>query len=399
MHRRPRRGHSDAGSLVLVASDPAVIAAARDAARRLHGRPPVLLASKAEALWRLVGPGVAPRHLVLQGGTTDGADALLSAARDRFSGTEVVVVARPGEKVPEGLRSAPAKADELALALSGDMRCEAEVPASDRAALAAGMGRGEITVRFQPIVRLADRRPVMVEALARWERPGLALPAGAFIGMAEAAGLAAELTRAVAVRAVAELAALPARQRLRLSFNVPLAVMLRPDLPHWLGRLVRRASLSPAELLLELTESTVVRDVAALRRALLRLRTAGFGVLLDDLGLDDPRRALLHLPFSGVKLDRSIVAVLPADRRARAQVEGLVRRGLPVVAEGVTDPRLWRAAAAAGCDLAQGFGVGRPLPPGTLPAWMAAWSGVEEWPSWPVMPMPPASPPPEVQTA
>ena len=46
-----------------------------------------------------------------------------------------------------------------------------------------------------------------------------------------------------------------------------------------------------------------------------------------------------------------------------------------MVAEGVSDPLLWRMAAASGCDLAQGFGVGRPIPPEALPAWMAAWSG------------------------
>ncbi|MGG5808322.1 EAL domain-containing protein [Falsiroseomonas sp. CW058] len=376
MHRRPRRGLDDSGSLVLVASDPLVIAAARDAARRLHGMPPVLLASRAEALSRLVGPGDAPRHLVLQHGATEGAEALLSAAQDRFSGTGVVVVANPGEAVPAGLRSARAEAGELADALSA-AGVPAEPPESDAAALSAGLDRGEITVRFQPIVRMADRRPVLVEALARWERPGAALPAGAFIAMAEGSGLAARLTLAVARRAMLDLAAVRGGSRLMLSFNVPLAVLLRPELPCWLAPMVAEAGLSPSDLLLELTESTEVRDIALLRRALVRLQRAGFGVLLDDFGLDDARRVLLGLPFAGVKLDRSLVAALPGERRARAEVERLARIvhavGGAVVAEGVTDPRIWRAAEAAGCDLAQGFGVGRPLPPGTLSAWVAAW--------------------------
>lgn len=376
MHRRFRRGLGEPGTFVLVASDPLVIAAARDAARRLHTTPPVLVTSNAEALSRLIGPGLAPSHLVLQGGATDGEEALLSAARDRFSGTEVVVVTRPGEAVPHGLRAVRAEAGELVQALSGAAPQD-EMPASDAGALAASLDKDEITVRFQPIVRLADRRPVLVEALARWERPGAALPPGAFVPLAEAAGLAAELTLTVARRAMAELAAVRGRTGLRLTFNVPLAVLLRSELPCLLERMSAAAGFAPADLLLELTESTEVRDNALLHRALRRLRHHGFGVLLDDFGLDDPRRKLIGLPFAGVKLDRSLVSAMPNERRARAEVERLVAAvrqcGGAVIAEGVSDPRLWRAAAAAGCDLAQGFGVGRPLPPATLNAWIAAW--------------------------
>jgi EAL domain-containing protein (putative c-di-GMP-specific phosphodiesterase class I) len=69
----------------------------------------------------------------------------------------------------------------------------------------------------------------------------------------------------------------------------------------------------------------------------------------------------------------------------RGLVEGLVRRahaaGCAVVAEGVSDALLWRHARAAGCDLAQGFGVGRPIPPEALPAWIAAWSGAGTQPA------------------
>ncbi|WP_137178688.1 EAL domain-containing protein [Roseomonas sp. AR75] len=376
MLRRPRRSLPDTACLVLVASDPMVIAAAHDAARRLHGARPVQIVTGAEALFRLVGPGEPPRHLVLEGGRA-GAD-LLSAARDRFSGTEVVVVARPGEKAPDGLRAVPAEGAKLAKALSRN-GSNGALPAADARSLAAGLARGEITVRFQPIVRLADRRPVMVEALARWERPRVALGAGAFVALAEQAGLASQLALAVARCAIEGLAQARRRMPLRLSFNVPLAVLLQADLPSRLGALIALHGLRPQDVLLELTESTTVRDTALLRRALQRLDGSGFRVLLDDLGLDDARAPLLGLPFAGVKLDRSLISALPTERRARAQVERLVRRshaeGRAVVAEGVTDPLLWRAAAAAGCDLAQGFGVGRPIPPDALPAWIAAWSG------------------------
>ncbi|WP_237213137.1 EAL domain-containing protein [Falsiroseomonas oryziterrae] len=255
-----------------------------------------------------------------------------------------------------------------------------QLPSSDPADLAAGLARGEITVRFQPMVRLADRRPVAVEALARWERPELALGAGAFVPMAERAGLAGALTLEVARRAIAAFAAARGPHPLHLSFNVPLDVLLSPDLGPRLRAILDEAKLAPSRLLLELTESTHVRDAGALRRALLRLGQDGFGVLLDDFSLDDARQPLLDLPFVGIKLDRSVIAALPRERRARALVERLARHaernGLAIVAEGISSPSLWRCVAALGCDLAQGFGVGRPMQPEALPAWVAAWSSL-----------------------
>ncbi len=375
MLRRPRRALSEPGTVLLLASDPRVIAATRDAVRRMAGPPPVLVATAAEAMSHMVGPGNAPRHLVVESGA--GSSALLSAARDPFNGTDIIFVTRPGEDPPAGLQQVPAEGAQLAAALAAAAP-GVVLPPNDAASLAAGLGRGEITVRFQPMVRLADRRPVMVEALARWERPGVALGAQAFIPLAESAGLSAQLTAAVAQRAMTDLAAHRGGQRIRLSFNIPLSELVKPDLPSWLGRMAMRAGLPTADILLELTESAKVRDRALLRRALERLLRAGFGVLLDDLALDDGRRRLLDLPFAGVKLDRKLVIAMPEERRARAEVERIVRharrRNMLVIAEGVTDSHIWRAVAAAGCDLAQGFGVGRPLPPAALPAWTTAWN-------------------------
>lgn len=376
MPRRKWRALAPQPSFVLVASDPAVIAAAREAAHRLPGAHPIHIASSAEALTRLVGPGEPPRHMVIHHASAHG--ALLSAARDRFLSTEIVVVAEPGETVPQGLRSVPAVGARLAEALARGAGAGA-LPAVDAAALAESLDRDEITVRFQPVVRLADRRLVGVEALARWERPGLALGAGAFVDLAERSGLAPALTLAVARRAISDFAAACGGSGIRLAFNVPLEVLLMPALPGALGAMLRQAGMRPGDILLELTESTEVRDAGLLRRALWRLGDAGFGVLLDDLGIGDARDALLDLPFAGVKLDRSLIAALPRDRRARALVERLARSahrtGRVLIAEGVADARLWRAAASAGCDLAQGFGVGRPIPPEALPAWVAAWRG------------------------
>ena len=376
MIRRPRRGPQDPQGLLLVASDPAVIAATRDAARRIALGRPVQIVSGAEALSRLIGPGEPPRHMVLEDGWAG--EALLHAARDRFSGTGIVVVGPPGRPLPQGLRAVPAEGARLAEALARGGLPVGAMP-QDPAELAAGLARGEITLRFQPVVRLADRHPVLVEALARWERPHAAYRPADFIAVAEDGGLGMRLTLAVAARALQELRAAFGRpRRLRLAFNVPLAVLLQEELPARLGPIVAAAGFRPEDLLLELTESAVVRDTALLRRALRRLHLKGFHVVLDDLCMDDGRSDLLDLPFAGVKLDRALVAALPHARRARMQVERIARQarrlGRAVIAEGISDARLWREAAAAGCDLAQGFGVGRPILPAALRAWMRAWA-------------------------
>lgn len=376
MYRRTRRISTDPRGLLVVASDPAVIAATNEAARRINLASPIQIVSGAEALARLIGPGDPPRHMVLEDG--EATEALLSAARDRFSSTEVVIVARSARYWHQGIRTVPAEGGRLAEALAR-AGAPLQTPPLDPAELAAGLARGEITVRFQPVVRLTDHRPVLVEALARWERPQSAHPPADFIGVAEEGGLAMSLTLSVAARALIGLrTALGPRQTLRLSFNVPLAALLHPDLPTRLGPILAATGFQPEELLLELTETAVVRDTALLHRALRRLQRQGFHVVLDDLGMDDRRIGLLSLPFAGVKLDRGLVAAMPHTRRARMQVERIAHaareQGRAVIAEGISDARLWRCAAAAGCDLAQGFGVGRPILPAALPAWMSAWA-------------------------
>lgn len=248
---------------------------------------------------------------------------------------------------------------------------------ADVVALAAGLRNGEVSVHYQPVVRVADRRPVMVEALARWHRPPVAVPPDRFVPLAESSGLARALSVLVANRAAAEVAPLWQAMRLRVSVNLPLEQLLAEDLVAWLQRAARAGGLRPGQLALELTETTVVRDRSALRRALLRLRAGGFRVLLDDLLLQDDREWLLGLPFGAFKLDRSLVERLPAEARARRRVRHLVQRanaaGQRVIAEGISDRRLWAVVRGLGVHHAQGYMIGRPMPAPALAAWCRRW--------------------------
>ena len=258
-------------------------------------------------------------------------------------------------------------------------------PPVSRDALVQGLAHGEIALAYQPIVRIADRRPVSAEGLARWHRVGAdAVPPPTapddFVPMAEREGLGPALTWAVLSRAVADLGGLARAPRpwgLPVAVNVPLESALDADLGPSLAALCRAAHVAPGRLRLELTETTPVHDVALLRRAVTRLRRAGFALAVDDMGPGDGRDGLLDLPFAAIKLDGHLVADLPRSRAARARVERLTRTahaaGLRVTAEGIANAALWQAAAAHGADEAQGHAVGPPVRPEDLPLWAASW--------------------------
>ena len=372
--------------VLVLSRDPAVISAASAAVRHLPGVNPTFARSGREALARLAGPGLGPHHLLADPAAAGASwPHLLATLAEPRARTSLVVVSTDHAALPHAMGAIPAEAGPLADAMTQDRsgragKPEAKTPSLPNAAaadLAAGLKRGEIILRYQPVVRMRDRRPVMVEALARWQRQSTPVPPDAFMPLAERSGLARALSIVVASRAGVELGRLHDELDIGVSINLPLAMLLQADLVSWLHKALRRSGLRPAQVSLELTETTEVRDVSTLRRALVRLRAAGYRVLLDDIILNDERERFFHLPFIGFKLDRSLVMSLPDDARARGEVRRLTRaahrRGQLIIAEGVSDLRLWAVTRGLGVDHAQGFIVGRPLPAEALSAWWSSW--------------------------
>jgi len=365
--------------ILVLAKDPRVIAAATDAAIRISGRSPRLLANAREAITALTRPGVPPRRVMLE---TDAAGSswaeLLSTLDDPALTDATIFVAADQTDVPDGVAVLPAEAGMLEAALLAAPRQGRRPLPSSAEALAAGLDRGALLVRYQPVVRVKDRRPVLVEALARWRGSPMLYGPDSFVPAVERAGLSRALAVSVVSRAAQDIGGLAALGSLGVSVNVSLEQLQRPDLGSWIARALRTGSLAPAALSLELTETTPVRDFAMLRRAIHRVGEAGHSVSIDDLGLDDIRLKLMDLPFAGVKLDKALVSRLPHDARARRSVLDVVeranRRGQIVTAEGVSDARLWHAVAALGVHRAQGFWVGRPLPCSVLPGWARSWA-------------------------
>ena len=246
--------------------------------------------------------------------------------------------------------------------------------------LRLALAEQRIHTLYQPIVRLSDRRPVSLEVLARLDHPRLGmLTPGRFIQPMESAGLVSELTEAVMVAAFADWGAADlADLGLTLAFNFPPEVLLNDAALTVLDRLRAGAGLSAASVVIELTESNPLADLAALARAALRLRGLGYGMAIDDVSPEmgnDP--ALFGLGFTALKLDKTVVQDAPDDPAAADFVRRACRdahsAGMTVTAEGVEDEALWSVMQALGVDLAQGYLISPPLGATASRAWHRDW--------------------------
>lgn len=229
-----------------------------------------------------------------------------------------------------------------------------------RAALARAVRSQALELAYQPIVDLASGEPNGVEALVRWTLDGEPVPPSEFIPLAEASGLIGELGAWVLERACADVAPLP----LRVSVNVSAVQLRSAGFTAQVAGVLARTGLAPERLTLELTESVVVEDVAAVSEVFTALRTLGVRIAVDDFGTGFSSLAsLAELPVDALKLDRSFIAAI-GDREAL--VAGVIsladRLGLPIVAEGIETEDQLAALRRLGCGFGQGFHLGRPAP-------------------------------------
>ena len=243
--------------------------------------------------------------------------------------------------------------------------------------------RGELRVEYQPKVVLgadaAADRVAHAEALLRWEHPRLgAVPPDEFVPLAEHAGSVQALTRFVLEAALGENARWR-REGLDLGIAVNLSAMdlADPALVEWVDEALRRHRVPPARLILEVTESALMRDVDAAVRVLRRLHGVGAGLAIDDFGTGYSSLAQLkRLPVDELKIDKSfVVRLVPGsddDVIVRSTIELGHNMGLRVVAEGVEDDAALALLRGHGCDMAQGYRFSRPLPGAALQAWVAA---------------------------
>jgi EAL domain-containing protein (putative c-di-GMP-specific phosphodiesterase class I) len=254
---------------------------------------------------------------------------------------------------------------------------EVEVAAED---LRRAIETGDIFVMFQPQAEFANGKITGVEALARWRLPdGRLVPPGLFVAMAERHGLMESFTDRVLDQASRACAGWRrAGLDLRLSVNVSGANLTGPEVADRYEMLVRQAGLRPEDVVLEVTESSVISDTARGLGMLARLRLKGFGLSIDDFGTGYSSLAQLsQIPFTELKIDRGFVHGATQLARKRAMIETSVdlarKLQLQVVAEGVETEDEWQLLAQLGCDHAQGFLISAAVPGDELSAAIARW--------------------------
>ncbi len=222
---------------------------------------------------------------------------------------------------------------------------------------------------FQPISRLSDGREVGYEALIRWNHPQRGvLPPGSFLKIAEDSGLIESIDWRMF-----ELSC----ERLQrhghvdtfMTINVSALHLRHDDFDARLLQVLERASLPPSRLVVEVTEGALLDNPERVRATLERLRAVGIGAALDDFGTGYSSLSYLHsLPLRILKIDRAFVQELDKGTNTSsttvvAAVLALARAlGIDVVAEGIETEAQYAALQAMGCDMGQGYWIGRPAP-------------------------------------
>src|SRR4051794_31195766 len=240
--------------------------------------------------------------------------------------------------------------------------------------MARGLENGEFFLLYQPLVCARTGRMRSVEALVRWQHPTRGLvPPDAFIGLAERTGLIVPLGLHVLRLAIAQLRAwATVAPGLSIAVNVSARQLVEPDFVEQARHIVWSSGVDPHHVILELTESMIMEDAEAAVAALWQLRGLGVGLALDDFGTGYSSLARLgDLPLDELKIDKSFVDRLgAATGDSTALVTAAVAMGhglgLKVVAEGVETAEQAAVLSSVGCDLLQGYLMGRPQQPEVL---------------------------------
>jgi diguanylate cyclase (GGDEF)-like protein/PAS domain S-box-containing protein len=230
--------------------------------------------------------------------------------------------------------------------------------------------REEITILYQPIIRLEDRSVAGFEALARWDHPKMGrMSPSEFISIAEEIGLIVDLGLFMLERTARQLGiwqrAVRGRAPLFASVNVSSRQLLRHDLIHDLRTVLARSGLVRGTLKLELTESLVMENPELAAQMLHRMKELGAGLALDDFGTGHSSLSYLQrFPFDTIKIDQSFVRTTSKGKRPvilRSIISLAHDLGMEVVAEGAETDSDAVELYQLGCEYAQGYVFGEPM--------------------------------------
>ncbi len=373
--------------LPLLQSNRALEVEGFDSAQALLERMPTLDSSSCLALIDLNMPDMDGIELIrhLAEGRYLGALALVSSADRRLLDTAMRLAQTHGLRVL-GYLHKPVAAAELRLLLERWQAAPAShagpgAPVRSAQEVRRAIEAGEVRLEFQPQIEVRSGALAGVEALVRWLHPrdGL-LPPSCFVPVAEEHGLIDALTRQVLDLALQQARAWREQNGLavKMAVNVSMDNLVRLDFPDYVVARLAHHGIAPQDLVLEVTETRLMKDLRAPLDILSRLRLRGIGLSIDDFGTGHSSLAQLRdLPFDELKVDQGFVHGGSSDPRLRAILTGSVEMaqqlGMRVVAEGVEDAADWALVQQSGCTVAQGYLLARPMSGDALPGWLAAW--------------------------
>lgn len=216
-----------------------------------------------------------------------------------------------------------------------------------------------VRVHYQPILDMDTGRIAGFEALARWSDSDFGnVPPMQFIPIAEDCGIISELTRHLLTQACSVARTWP--DDLYLSFNLSPVQLQDPALPVQIQNILETCGLSPDRLVLEITETSLVKNPDSAKRILTELTEAGITIALDDFGAGHSSLSYLRdFPIKKVKIDKSFTERMLTDKQCAAIVEAVLvlSRGLDIdaVAEGVEQGDVHDALSSSGCHYGQGY--------------------------------------------
>jgi diguanylate cyclase (GGDEF)-like protein len=240
---------------------------------------------------------------------------------------------------------------EMDIALKARARLESD--------LRAAITRGEIRPSYQPIVSLPERDLVGFEVLAHWDSPEHGLvPLDVFIPVAEETGMIGDLSNGVLRQACLDARGWPAH--LQLAINISAIQLRDPRLSAMFLAVLAETGFPPGRLEVEITETALLSDLEAARRALAALQNLGVKIALDDFGAGySSLQHLRELRFSKIKIDKSYVANLEQGSERAKLVDAIIQIGaslsLQTTAEGIENDASLNCLSDHGCDFAQGF--------------------------------------------
>jgi diguanylate cyclase len=244
---------------------------------------------------------------------------------------------------------------------------------------------GGLELQYQPKLDFRSGQLEGVEALLRWPHPQRGqIPPDRFIPLAEQTGLIGDLTAWVLDAALGQCRAwLEAGLRVPIAVNLSARDLRNRALPATIAQLLRDRDVAGELLTVEVTESAILDDEEAAHEVLMQIRRLGVRVSLDDFGTGySSLGRLLRLPVDELKIDRGFVRRLTTDAVAAAIVRCSIdlghALGQRVVAEGVEDTATSDALRILGCDVAQGYLLGRPMTVEEADMWLRSRAHLDQ---------------------